>query len=201
MFQVELHVMSATRSLCITFVLLVVASLVGCGDSSSGRRGAQPVNDKEAKRAAALDQLRQDRASTEQAVATPPSDEVGRQMIGAWRLDAKYRDGKWVPWRQAGKSHDVEFRADGTVQAYLHTTKMDGVYSTAPGDGCIDVRMTIGEQPYNYVFSATVEDGMLLMTGWAPAFHKKRFVTSIEDGRAKNSLERFYRVSGFRADE
>jgi hypothetical protein len=155
-----------------------------------------------ARQAEVIHQMNEDMRNAKQARVGPPPEEVRRQLVGAWRIDAKYREGEWKPWRKAGKSQDVEFRADGTVQKYFLTFDLDGRYEARDGDGCIDLLITIGEQPYNYACSATFEDGNLLMTGWERTEGRpQRIINSVEDGRTKGSLDRFYRVKTFRGDE
>ena len=172
---------------------------------ADGSPGNAPGNRdaKAARRAKVIAEMRQRLKTAKKAVATPPPAEVRRNLIGAWRIDAKLEDGQWVQWHdRAGKSEDIEFRADGTLQAYLGTLRMDGTYQTSPGNGCVDVLMTLGKL-YTYAYSIAFEQDRLLMTYWERTeFDPERIIKSVEDARRKGTgLTRYYRVKGFLSDD
>ena len=192
----------------IVVLFTAISATCGCEPAQRGNRNAQSRNEQrrptnKADRATALKlKMQQDLQSAKKVVAQPPPEEIRKQLVGAWRIDARFRKGVWKSWHQAGKSQDIEFREDGTLQVYLLTHRMDGTYQTTPGDGCVDVAMSIGKQPYNYAFSITFDDGKLIMSPWERTeFSNERMIKSIADSRAKGSLDRFFRISGFRADE
>ena len=206
------------KIVCISILLIALAAQTGCEQSQPGAKASRSDNKQgksarssekattrskvsEARKAEVIRKMQHDLKAAKKARAVAPPAEVRKNLVGAWRLDAMLRDGKWKSWRQAGKSHDIEFRGDGTVQAYLLTHQLDGSYETSPGDGCVDVLMTLGKTPFTYSFSITFEDGKLIMGPWERTeFRKNRMFKSIEAARDQNGLERYYRVSGFRAD-
>lgn len=198
---------------------LALALQLGCGQLPPDRDASQDWkqskfdessswselsnDEKMARKSELIAKMRDDLDTANEAAAVPPPDEVRKKLVGAWRLDAKLRDGAWQSWRQAGKSQDIEFREDGTVRAYLGTLQMDGAYERSPGDGCVDILMTLGDSnTYTYAYSIIFEDGKLVMSPWERTeFRKERMFKSVQHARQFGGLERFYRVKEFRGDE
>ena len=56
--------------------------------------------------------MQQAQKTAKKAAPTVPPEEVRRNLVGVWRVDAQLEDGKWKSLRKwAGKSKDIEFRA------------------------------------------------------------------------------------------
>ncbi len=201
----------AKHWLVIVFCGSVLAVAIGCGQPAAqpknsaqgGAKGSTSGASKAKSRDEVIRQMREAQQNAPQAVAAPPPADVLKKLVGVWRADARYRDGKWEDWRRVGMGEDVAFSADGTVRVYMLTVELSGVYETSPGDGCVDVLATVGDKnKYTYGFSVAFENDMLLMTDWQRMdFVKERVIENIEDGKAKNGLKRFYRVKEFRVAE
>jgi hypothetical protein len=176
----------------------------GTADNSPGN-APETSEAKVARRDRLIRQMLQAQKTAKKAVPTVPPEEVRRNLVGVWRVDAQLEDGKWKSLRKwAGNSKDIEFRADGTLQIYLMTFRSDGVYQTSPGDGCVDVLMTLGKSdPYTYSFSIAFEQDKLFMTSHERTdVGPERYIKSIENARRKGKgLTRYYRVPGFLSDE
>lgn len=188
-----------------SLIVACTTVLVGCDDRPGGSGGGSAGSSGEKitpRQAELIEQMREDLANAKPTVATPPMGEVRKRLVGAWRVEAGYRNGQWKARPEVGKSQDIEFRDDGTMQVYLLTHKLEGTYTTKPGEGCVDINMSIGKQPYNYVLSATFEDDMLILSTWERSEGlSKRMFPSVAAARKDDALTRYYRVSGFRADE
>ena len=198
----------AQRWLAIALCGAVLAMASGCdrptaqpkNSAQGGAKGSTSGASKAKSRDEVIRQMREAQQSARPAVAAPPPADVLKKLVGVWRADARYRDGMWEDWRRVGMGEDVAFSDDGTVRVYMLTFESNGVYETSPGDGCVDVLATVGDKnKYTYGFSVAFENDMLLMTDWQRMdFVKDRVIENIEDGKAKNSLKRYYRVKEFR---
>ena len=83
----------------------------GTADNSPGN-APETSEAKAARRDRLIRQMQQAQKTAKKAAPTVPPEEVRRNLVGVWRVDAQLEDGKWKSLRKwAGKSKDIEFRA------------------------------------------------------------------------------------------